>query len=321
MPPIVEQNYLLQELRDPEKLKHRRHDGIPGPGGEHHGGSDGTNGGYTIGGVVYYGGRWNGPLTAAQIAAITAAGHGARIYKTSDYREQVLALSPTAYYRLNDISGTTAVDASGNAHHGSYEGGFQLGVAGLIAGDDDPAVRFDGTTGRVAVPVAAIQIPSANAPKSIVTWYRTKDIAAGGGYILRAMDSVDPLLHLALGVGNTAGQPFLQIRGPDNVLHTILLNMNTVDDHVHMMAWTRGSDQVNRLYMGGIQSGSFTDTLAGAFAPDRPRIGGQFDTVSAVQFDGVIDEFAIFNAELSPAEILDLYEAGRTGLLLPASID
>jgi hypothetical protein len=33
-----------------------------------------------ISNVVYQGGRWNGPLTAAQITAITAAGHGARIY-------------------------------------------------------------------------------------------------------------------------------------------------------------------------------------------------------------------------------------------------
>lgn len=87
MPPIVEQNYLVQELRDPERLGHRRHDGIPGPGAEHHGGSDGTDGGYTIGGVVYYGGHWNGPLTSAEITAITNAGHGARIVTVTDLND------------------------------------------------------------------------------------------------------------------------------------------------------------------------------------------------------------------------------------------
>jgi hypothetical protein len=87
MPPIIEQNYLVQELRDPERLRHRRHGGIPGPGAEHHGDSDGTDGGYTIGGVIYYGGHWNGPLTSAEITAITNAGHGARIVTVTDLND------------------------------------------------------------------------------------------------------------------------------------------------------------------------------------------------------------------------------------------
>lgn len=38
----------------------------------------------TIAGVFYGGGRWHGPLTATQIAAITAAGYGARIVMVRD---------------------------------------------------------------------------------------------------------------------------------------------------------------------------------------------------------------------------------------------
>ena len=37
-----------------------------------------------IDGVTYAGAHWNGPLNAVQIAAITAAGHGARIYAVAD---------------------------------------------------------------------------------------------------------------------------------------------------------------------------------------------------------------------------------------------
>lgn len=38
----------------------------------------------TIGGVTYQGGRWHGPLSAGAIAAITAAGHGSRIFTVTD---------------------------------------------------------------------------------------------------------------------------------------------------------------------------------------------------------------------------------------------
>lgn len=37
-----------------------------------------------IAGVSYQGGRWHGPLSAQQIADITAAGYGARIYAVTD---------------------------------------------------------------------------------------------------------------------------------------------------------------------------------------------------------------------------------------------
>ena len=40
-----------------------------------------------IDGVTYQGAHWNGPLSAAQIAAITAAGHGARIFAVDDLIE------------------------------------------------------------------------------------------------------------------------------------------------------------------------------------------------------------------------------------------
>lgn len=41
----------------------------------------------TVDGTTYQGGRWNGPLTGAQVSAITAAGYGARIYTVNDLNE------------------------------------------------------------------------------------------------------------------------------------------------------------------------------------------------------------------------------------------
>lgn len=43
--------------------------------------------GIEIDGIVYGGGRWHGPLTAAQITAITTAGHGARLFTVDSHGE------------------------------------------------------------------------------------------------------------------------------------------------------------------------------------------------------------------------------------------
>lgn len=40
-----------------------------------------------IAGVTYRGAYWNGPLTSAQITAITAAGYGTRIYAVNNLIE------------------------------------------------------------------------------------------------------------------------------------------------------------------------------------------------------------------------------------------
>ena len=36
------------------------------------------------------------------------------------YSNKILSLSPTAYWRLNESSGTTATDSSGNGNNGTY---------------------------------------------------------------------------------------------------------------------------------------------------------------------------------------------------------
>ena len=61
----------------------------------------------------------------------------------------VLASSPLAYWRLNETSGTTAADATGNGNAGTYNTGVVLGQPSVLA--DGRAAEFNGTTGEVAL--------------------------------------------------------------------------------------------------------------------------------------------------------------------------
>jgi hypothetical protein len=58
------------------------------------------------------------------------------------YSEHILSLNPVAYWRLGEASGTTANDASGNGHHGTYYNTPTLGQPGFLVDDSDTAVLF-----------------------------------------------------------------------------------------------------------------------------------------------------------------------------------
>jgi hypothetical protein len=68
------------------------------------------------------------------------------------YFQVVAQDGPQAYWRLDEPTGsTTAHDATGNGHDGTYAGGVTLGSPGAIANDADTAATFDGASGYVDV--------------------------------------------------------------------------------------------------------------------------------------------------------------------------
>jgi len=90
------------------------------------------------------------------VAIVVACGMTADAQaQTSGYAGAVLGTSGLqSYWRLGEPSGTTAVDATGNAP-GSYAGGPALGARGALPLDPDTAVRFDGVDDELLAPGGA----------------------------------------------------------------------------------------------------------------------------------------------------------------------
>src|SRR5438552_6505864 len=63
------------------------------------------------------------------------------------YPVAVLADSPIAYWKLNEVTGTVALSATG--HNGTYVGSPALGKPGLLQYVGDLAPKLDGTNDRV----------------------------------------------------------------------------------------------------------------------------------------------------------------------------
>ena len=76
-----------------------------------------------------------------------------------------------SFWRLNEQSGTVAVDSKG-ANNGTYQGGVTLGVPGLVSPDsqdsDNLAAQFDGQTGYVSVQFDADLNPPAFTVEALV---------------------------------------------------------------------------------------------------------------------------------------------------------
>ena len=69
------------------------------------------------------------------------------------YDTEILADSPVGYWKLNETSGTTAYDSSGNGNNGTLHGGITLNQPGPWSGG--AAMTFNGSTGYITVPALA----------------------------------------------------------------------------------------------------------------------------------------------------------------------
>lgn len=103
----------------------------------------------------------------------------------STYTTVAMADHPTAFWRLSETSGTTAVDSAG-FNDGAYSGGFTLGAKPAFTGESGSVVNFDGVNGRAIVPLTPVLNPAG--PFTIEFWASTPrggwTATAGSGFMV-----------------------------------------------------------------------------------------------------------------------------------------
>lgn len=118
--------------------------------------------------------------------------------QTPSYVSDSLARTPSLFLQLNETTGTTAVDISGNGLNGAYQSNPALGVSGPLNGSWSLAVTLNGTTQYVSVPNNAllegdtfsldIMVKPAVVPSG--TYYTLFDKQRAGGNAYRL--AIDP---------------------------------------------------------------------------------------------------------------------------------
>ncbi len=220
--------------------------------------------------------------------------------------------SPGLYYRLDEASGTTATDLSGNVNNGTYAGGVTFGVASPVTGTADTAVRFNGSNGTLASG-ALMAGPSVYSEE---LWFNTTSTTGGkligfGSSRTGNSSSYDRHVYML-----ASGQlVFGTYTGQIN-LATSSGSYN--DGTWHHLVATQGPDGMT-LYVDGQVVGTNPQTQAQSYN-GYWRIGG--DNLNSwnannAYFAGTIDEAAVYPVELSAAQVTAHYFASPAAVNAP----
>jgi hypothetical protein len=209
---------------------------------------------------------------------------------------------PSFYWRLGEISGSTAADASGNSRTGIYRSGTTKGQPGIPRGESDRAVFFDGSSGLVTS-AARFSNPRTF---SVEAWFRTTTTRGGkligfgsaqAGWSTRYDRHVymTDLGHLAFGA-YSGGRT-----------HTVTSPGSYNDGNWHHVVATLGAGGMV-LYVDGLAVGANPNTGAEAF-DGYWRVGGDSLTgwpgrPTSSYFRGTIDEVAVYDYALTAAQVV-----------------
>src|SRR5262249_45597657 len=95
---------------------------------------------------------------------------------TNTYETAVKADSPAAFYLLNESSGATAADDSGNSHNATYNTGVTYGVSGGTGDTGNTAIHGDGT--NTPVTGGDSFVPTGNGAWSLEGWVKSSSSSA-----------------------------------------------------------------------------------------------------------------------------------------------
>ena len=231
-------------------------------------------------------------VDAAGNASAQSSSAGATTAAGSTYSDAILADSPVAYWRLGEASGTSAADASGTGHTGTYAA-TTLGVAGALTGDSDTAATFNGSTSAIAFNVTG-GIPTANAARTVESWVKTTSTTASDviGYGTQTSNQ-----DFALRISASGGVSF-QSHGPTNAFG------GTVNDGSWHLVDLTYDGTTMKAYIDGAQQGSnYTPgTLATGTGSGRIAVWSAF-------LASTLDEVAVYGSALSASQILAHYNA------------
>lgn len=217
------------------------------------------------------------------------------------YAQTVVADGAIAHWRLGETSGTNAVDAIGGLD-ATYQNTPTLGAASLLAADSNTAVTLVAASLQDAERASDTGLPSGNAAWSVEVWVKTTSAAEMG----------------LVGWGqNTAGSPAKAVQvglltgdltfSSAELFHSF--GSTDVDDGApHHLVWTWDGTTM-LAYLDGAQVG--TGWTPGAFNVTTGIQPITLGLAGSHYFDGTLDEVAVYQAALTPAQVLNHFTVAQ----------
>ncbi len=229
------------------------------------------------------------------------------------YAKAVLDSKPVAYWRLGEMNGPQAIDASGNRHHGTYEDLVVFYLPGpdflKISSEDgiSRAAHFAG--GRMRATVKDL-----GQTYTVEMWFRNglpADAREVTGYLFsRGPEAVEgaPGDHLAVG-GTRAAMGRLVFFSGGTDTSRMLAGTSDIPPKTWNHVVLERTGKRLAVYLNGNRKPEITGEAEIEY-PARFEtlfIGGRSDNFA--NFEGKISEVSVFNRPLTPAEIEAHYRA------------
>jgi Concanavalin A-like lectin/glucanases superfamily len=255
-------------------------------------------------------------LPPASSAHAQPGGTNRAVRAAQQYVAAVMADAPIVYYRMNETSGTTAVDSSGNNRNGTYGSSVVLGGGALVNGDAAPT--FPGGTASSAK-VMTSSNASALAPTgamSVEFWIKVPATVSGTHLLWTqpfASGSAGYPAYIALNGGSS---PYftMQVNANGTVLAAYPAPVLNANNHV-VLTWSGSSLTA---YVNGVAStgDSGSGPLSNYASPYTGfTVGGPNDPHTG--FAGQMGEFALYGTALSAARVTAHYNAALAAAPTP----
>jgi hypothetical protein len=230
---------------------------------------------------------------------------------SDSYGAAVFGDGPALYWPLDDASGPTAADASGDGDTGNYSGtGITYHAQSPVEASTGTGVALDGTSGQI-VASQAITDPTTYSEEM---WFKTN--TTNGGYLMGFGSSPSGLS------ADADRQVWMSDNGQlnfgifDGQTVVVQLPQSYNDGAWHYVVATEGYDGM-RLYVDGQLVGTNSTNQSQNYV-GYWRVGGEnleywpYQT-SSNYFAGTVSDVAFYNTELSAAQVLAHYEASPAG--------
>lgn len=218
------------------------------------------------------------------------------------YSDKVLALSPIAYWKMAEPSGTTALDSSGNSRNGTYSN-VTLGVTGI--GDGKTAASFNGANSLNNVYSASLAGAFSGDEGSISAWCKVANAGVWSDGQTRYVCAfgADGGGTNVIGMYKMGGN-FIFRRGAAGGEKLVSIVPASTDWMHVCLTWSKSADQV-KAYLNGTQQ----DTTKTGLAAFGAGLDSQFVTIGDVMiynvfvWSGTLAHVALFNRPLQAAEV------------------
>jgi PKD repeat protein len=265
-----------------------------------HGVAAGSSHTYRVKVVDPFNNSWTSPASAP----VTISGT-----PRSDYANLILDHGARNFWRLGETSGLTMADLTG-ARHATAQSGVTRNIAGAITGDTDRATTFTGASNGYASTDSSAAAPTTFTAEA---WFKTSTNRGGKiiGYgSARTGESSSYDRHVYM--DNNGRILFGTHAG---AARTIMSPATYNNNQWHHVVASLGGDGGQRLFIDGQLVAQNTNVISGEYYNGYWRIGGDrlsgwTNRPTSYWFAGTIDEVAVYEKELTLAQVQSHYEAG-----------